>query len=405
MLAICTGTFCILKVLNICPASLLAPHSEHGTYVQSSPNASEPGAYESMPPERTVFQGNWRADCPGALTPPRSLFPDNIPVSMRQPMLSTPHSTHDHAVVKLCLEAFAGEHLLGHLPVKTATPENSLDNFQRTLQSHPFLTRTLETPPFLRGSLRPQKGGVWGKEIDWAGEGWGRGEMENLGNRFLSSMGVGKSCVLPILVPNPSPTLDKNLASMGPGILSSVGVGVWGEGSWGISRLQHYTGYMSVYEKRKKGHGKVVSQRFWLGDAPQKPRCQRSVGLCWHQLAILSSWRKMANRIPSLWGELQQMPPLQVGALLASQPVTSESPMFLDIQELPWQQSCAHTEKHKRRPISMGMFMQEALLLCMGRPNFLSTAVAEILAWATPCRASWWKNHVLGHKFWAVKNF
>ena len=44
---------------------------------------------------------------------------------------------------------------------------------------------------------------------------------------FLSSTGVGKSCVLPIQMPNPSPTLDKNLASMGPGILSSVGVGVW----------------------------------------------------------------------------------------------------------------------------------------------------------------------------------
>ena len=47
-----------------------------------------------------------------------------------------------------------------------------------------------------------------------------------MGNRFLSSAGVGKSCVLPIPVPNPSPTLDKNLASMGPRILSSSGVGV-----------------------------------------------------------------------------------------------------------------------------------------------------------------------------------
>ena len=32
---------------------------------------------------------------------------------------------------------------------------------------------------------------------------------------------------LPIRMPNPSPTLDKNLAAMGPGILSSIGVGVW----------------------------------------------------------------------------------------------------------------------------------------------------------------------------------
>ena len=47
------------------------------------------------------------------------------------------------------------------------------------------------------------------------------------GNRFLSSASVGNSCVLPMHVPNPSPTLDKNLASMGPGILSSIGVGVW----------------------------------------------------------------------------------------------------------------------------------------------------------------------------------
>ena len=39
---------------------------------------------------------------------------------------------------------------------------------------------------------------------------------EKLGNRFLSSACVGKSCVLPIQVPNPSPTVDKSLASMGP---------------------------------------------------------------------------------------------------------------------------------------------------------------------------------------------
>ena len=32
---------------------------------------------------------------------------------------------------------------------------------------------------------------------------------------------------LSIRMPNPTPTLDKNLASMGPGILSSIGVGVW----------------------------------------------------------------------------------------------------------------------------------------------------------------------------------
>ena len=32
-----------------------------------------------------------------------------------------------------------------------------------------------------------------------------------LGNRFLSSAGVGKRCALPMQVPNPSPTLDKIL--------------------------------------------------------------------------------------------------------------------------------------------------------------------------------------------------
>ena len=51
--------------------------------------------------------------------------------------------------------------------------------------------------------------------------------VDKFENQILSSVGVGKSCVLPIRVPNPSPTLDKNLASMGTGILSSIGVEVW----------------------------------------------------------------------------------------------------------------------------------------------------------------------------------
>ena len=38
---------------------------------------------------------------------------------------------------------------------------------------------------------------------------------------------LGRAVDLPIQMPNPSPTLDKNLASMGPGISSSIGVGVW----------------------------------------------------------------------------------------------------------------------------------------------------------------------------------
>ena len=52
-----------------------------------------------------------------------------------------------------------------------------------------------------------------------------------MGNLLISSAGVGKSWVLPIWVPVPSPTLDKNLASMDPGMLSSIGVGFSEEGS------------------------------------------------------------------------------------------------------------------------------------------------------------------------------
>ena len=42
------------------------------------------------------------------------------------------------------------------------------------------------------------------------------------------SAGVEKNCVLPMRLPNPNPTLDKNLASMGPGILFSIGSGSGG---------------------------------------------------------------------------------------------------------------------------------------------------------------------------------
>ena len=38
---------------------------------------------------------------------------------------------------------------------------------------------------------------------------------------------LGRVVDLLIRMPNPSPTLDKYLASMGAGILSSIGVGVW----------------------------------------------------------------------------------------------------------------------------------------------------------------------------------
>ena len=53
------------------------------------------------------------------------------------------------------------------------------------------------------------------------------GMLQNMRSRILSSAGVTSSCVLPIRVPNPSPTLDKDLASIGPAILSSIGGGVW----------------------------------------------------------------------------------------------------------------------------------------------------------------------------------
>ena len=47
------------------------------------------------------------------------------------------------------------------------------------------------------------------------------------GGRFLSSAGTGKNCALSMRLPNSSPVLDKNLAPMGPEILSSTGARVW----------------------------------------------------------------------------------------------------------------------------------------------------------------------------------
>ena len=45
---------------------------------------------------------------------------------------------------------------------------------------------------------------------------------------------LGRVVDLPIRMPNPSPTLEKNLASMGPGILSVLGLGSGG------SLLKHF---------------------------------------------------------------------------------------------------------------------------------------------------------------------
>ena len=49
--------------------------------------------------------------------------------------------------------------------------------------------------------------------------------LSPMGDRFLSSAGGGRNCVLSMRVPNPSPVLDKNCAPMGPEILSSTGAG------------------------------------------------------------------------------------------------------------------------------------------------------------------------------------
>ena len=49
------------------------------------------------------------------------------------------------------------------------------------------------------------------------------------GDRFLSSAGTGKNCLLSMRVPDPSPALDKNCAPIGPEILSGTGAGVWGK--------------------------------------------------------------------------------------------------------------------------------------------------------------------------------
>ena len=48
-----------------------------------------------------------------------------------------------------------------------------------------------------------------------------------MGDRFLSSAGVGRSCVFSMRVVNCSPVLDKNIAPMSPEILFSTWAGVW----------------------------------------------------------------------------------------------------------------------------------------------------------------------------------
>ena len=50
---------------------------------------------------------------------------------------------------------------------------------------------------------------------------------KHTGKPLFIQCGYWEELCSPYAVLNPSPTLDKNLASMGPGIVSSVGVGVW----------------------------------------------------------------------------------------------------------------------------------------------------------------------------------
>ena len=52
-------------------------------------------------------------------------------------------------------------------------------------------------------------------------------ENQGWGIDFYPVRVLGRIVDLPMRMPNPSPTLDKNLASMGPGILSSIEAGVW----------------------------------------------------------------------------------------------------------------------------------------------------------------------------------
>ena len=58
---------------------------------------------------------------------------------------------------------------------------------------------------------------------------------------------LGRAVFLPLRVPNPSPTLDKNLASMVPGILSSIGVGVWRNRSGAFPDSNTYIQQTGVY--------------------------------------------------------------------------------------------------------------------------------------------------------------
>ena len=62
----------------------------------------------------------------------------------------------------------------------------------------------------------------------WRTEGVGaRVSFTNLGDWFLASVGIGRSCDLPMKVPNPSPILNSSCAPMGPDTLPCIGAGVW----------------------------------------------------------------------------------------------------------------------------------------------------------------------------------
>ena len=71
---------------------------------------------------------------------------------------------------------------------------------------------------FYRTFLGPRRG--------FARTSWG--SIEPFGGKSIFiQCGCWEELCSPYAVPNPSPTLDKNLAPMGPRILSSIGVGVW----------------------------------------------------------------------------------------------------------------------------------------------------------------------------------
>ena len=118
---------------------------------------------------------------------------------------------------------------------------------------------------------------------------------------------LGKSCVLPIRVPNPSPKLDKNLASMGPGILSSVGVG-------GLSGTRIASQNRSDHGGRKwaRNHSASEIARFFASAAAKKSQAasdfwvslkiERSSQRPWPQVATAARFCGCSDHGTLSWG-------------------------------------------------------------------------------------------------------